>query len=343
MSKIKVLMTGAGAPGGPGIIRCLQADDRIELIVCDANENASGRFLNKSFFQCPSASDPEFVDFMLAKCKELGINVLFPLVTRELFLFADNRARFEAGKTKVIVSPNADLNIANDKSKLHLHLAAQHIPTPNFRIVNTLVELEKAFADLGYPHKKVCIKPSVSNGSRGVRIIDPKANDYDLLFNEKPNSLYMRKEDLFRILEGRQFPELLVAEVLPGEEFTIDTLMNNGNALLIAPRLRSKMNGGISIAGEFIKNEEIISYIQQIADTLNLHGPIGYQVKRADDGRFKILEINPRIQGTSVSLMGAGINLPLLAVLQEAGMPVEIPEISWGTKFVRFYEEVYYR
>ena len=259
-----------------------------------------------------------------------------------MFELAAKKPLFEKNGIRVIVSDEAALNIANDKSKLHLHLAANHILTPKFKVAHTLDELDAAFTALDYPRKKICIKPSVSNGSRGVRIVDPAADEYDLLFNQKPNSLYTTKEDFFRILKGKNFPELLVAEFLPGEEYTIDTLMNNGKPRLIVPRIRTKMNGGISVAGEIVKNEEIISYISQIANTIPMHGPIGYQVKKADDGVFKILEINPRIQGTSVSLTGAGINLPLLAVLQEAGIEFEIPEVKWGTKFVRFYDEVYY-
>ncbi|MBL0310658.1 MAG: ATP-grasp domain-containing protein [Bacteroidetes bacterium] len=343
MKRIRVLMTGAGAPGGPGIIKCLQADKRIDLTVCDANASASGRFLNKEFFQCPPASDSGFSEFMLQKSRDLEVDVLFPLVTRELFLFAERKNEFAATGTKVIVSDKDALNTANNKSRLHQHLKSSGIMVPEFYVANTLEELENAFSSLGYPQKKVCIKPSVSNGSRGVRIIDPMAKEFDLLFNEKPNSLYMLKDDLFRILKGHKFPELLVSEVLPGEEFTIDTLMYQGKSLLIVPRSRTKMNAGISVAGEIVKQEEIIAYVQQMSATLPLHGPIGFQVKKADDGKFKLLEINPRIQGTSVSLMGAGVNLPLLAVLQEAGEEVQIPEVKWGTKFVRFYNEVYYR
>ena len=67
MSKVSFLMTGASTSGGPGIIRCLQADTRIELVVCDASENASGRFLNDRFFICPRASDPGFIDFYAGK------------------------------------------------------------------------------------------------------------------------------------------------------------------------------------------------------------------------------------------------------------------------------------
>jgi carbamoyl-phosphate synthase large subunit len=75
---------------------------------------------------------------------------------------------------------------------------------------------------------------------------------------------------------------------------------------------------------------------------MKLHGPIGYQFKKSETGEFRILEMNPRIQGTSVALMGAGVNLPLLAVEQELGIEREIPVVKWGTKFVRYYNELYY-
>jgi carbamoyl-phosphate synthase large subunit len=103
------------------------------------------------------------------------------------------------------------------------------------------------------------------------------------------------------------------------------------------------MREGISIAGVFEQHQEIIAYCQQIISAIKLHGNIGIQVKRAD-GSFKILEINPRVQGTIVAAMGAGVNLPLLAVKQAMQMPIEpaaIP-IKWGTRFIRYYQEVYY-
>jgi carbamoyl-phosphate synthase large subunit len=342
MSKINVLMTGAGAPGGPGIIKCLQADERIDLTVCDVNPEASGRFLNKKFFQGISASDVNFIDFILEKCVELKIDVLFPLVTRELFALAEHKSRFTNIGVKVIVSDFESLSISNDKGALHNHLKSEGILTPHFNIATNIEEVEHAFSNLGFPNKKVCIKPTISNGSRGVRVIDPSADEFDLLFNHKPNSLYITKDSLFKILREKPFPPLLIAEYLPGEEYTIDTLVQNGKLLLVVPRIRTKMNGGISVAGEIVKQEEVISYVEKISSSLSLHGPIGYQVKRADDGVFKILEINPRIQGTSVALTGAGVNLPLLAVLQEAGIEFQIPDVKWGTKFVRYYSEVYY-
>jgi hypothetical protein len=49
------------------------------------------------------------------------------------------------------------------------------------------------------------------------------------------------------------------------------------------------------------------------------------------------------VQGSIVTGLGAGINLPLLAVQQELGMAIESNklEVRWGTGFLRYWTEVY--
>ncbi len=338
-------MTGGGAPGAAGIIRCLQAEKRFRLHVGDANATATGRFLNDIFVQLPKASEPHFIDFVLDYCLKNGINVIFPLVTMELFRFSEAKDVFEKNNIKVIVSEKTSLDIANNKSRLYEHLTANKILTPPYKVVSAgnFEQFLQAFQDLGFPEKPIAVKPSVSNGSRGVRIVDNSVDKFDLLFNHKPTSLYTDFDELANILRGSLFPELLVSEVLTGEEFTIDTIVNaDGKADIILPRLRKKMLGGISTEGQFIDNQEIINYCKEIIGSLKLFGPIGIQVKRATDGRFKILEINPRIQGTSVAAMGLGINLPVWAVRQALGETVEIPTIEWGKCFARYWNEVYF-
>ena len=75
-----------------------------------------------------------------------------------------------------------------------------------------------------------------------------------------------------------------------------------------------------------------------------MHGNIGIQVKQSSTGQFLILEINPRVQGTISAALGAGINLPVLAVKQELGLTVSPEEliVKWGTKFSRHWQDVYY-
>ncbi|NJN33263.1 MAG: hypothetical protein HC817_02420 [Saprospiraceae bacterium] len=89
---LKILMTGAGAPGAAGIIKCFKQDDQIQLHLCDANANAVGRYLNEgTFFHVPKATDPDFVEQILSYSIENQIDVYFSVVTLELFPLSEHK------------------------------------------------------------------------------------------------------------------------------------------------------------------------------------------------------------------------------------------------------------
>jgi carbamoyl-phosphate synthase large subunit len=58
-----------------------------------------------------------------------------------------------------------------------------------------------------------------------------------------------------------------------------------------------------------------------------------------------IIEVNPRVQGTISAGLGAGINLPVLAIKQELGIPIDEAalQVKWGTRFSRYWNEVFYQ
>jgi carbamoyl-phosphate synthase large subunit len=147
-----------------------------------------------------------------------------------------------------------------------------------------------------------------------------------------------------KILSSYPFPPLLVTEFLPGEEYSVDCLTDRGKTVLAVPRLREKMVNGISTKGRFVYDSEITRYCTQIIETIGLHGNIGLQVKRSEVGNPLLLEINPRVQGTIVAALGAGVNLPLLAIKQELGMAIQPEEmaVKWNTGFSRYWTELFY-
>lgn len=337
-------MTGAGAPGAAGILKCLGKEPSFKVIAADASSGATGRYLAKDFEQIPLAVKPFFADSVLEICKKKRVDIILPLVTKELIPFAEHKTAFEAADIRIPVSPAASLEIANNKSRLYEFLQWRGMPVPDFRVVETPDQFKAAIQELGYPGRPVCFKPSVSNGSRGFRIISEQMNELDLLFNHKPGSVYMTLHEAVRILSSGKFPELLVSEWLPGEEYSVDCLALRGEPGLVVPRLRKRMLSGISVEGEFVKEATVIGYCSQIIRELQLHGNIGIQVKRSAGGSFLILEINPRVQGSISAGLGAGINLPVLAVKQELGLPFSPAEltVNWGTKFSRYWEEVFH-
>ncbi|MEO5945801.1 MAG: ATP-grasp domain-containing protein [Chitinophagaceae bacterium] len=341
---INVLMTGGGAPGAAGIIKCLKKEKLFKIFVADANGDAIGKHLGDYFEQIPFAESPDFVARLLSICKQNNIHIVLPLVTKELVPLSSRIKEFEAIGTKVLISPLSSLEIANNKSRLYEFLQWRGIAVPYFTIVETVEQFKEAVTTLGYPESKVCFKPSISNGSRGFRIIAEDMNELDLLFKFKPAATFIRFKNAIEILSSGVFPELLVSEYLPGEEYSVDCLANHGDPILIVPRLRKKMINGISVEGEIVEEKNIINYCRQIIKELQLHGNIGIQVKKADSGEFLMLEINPRVQGAISAALGAGINLPVLAVKQELGLPISADElkVKWGTMFSRHWSEVFY-
>jgi carbamoyl-phosphate synthase large subunit len=102
------------------------------------------------------------------------------------------------------------------------------------------------------------------------------------------------------------------------------------------------MNGGISIKGEIVKENDVIHYCNEIVQSLGLHGNIGVQVKRDQNNIPLILEINPRLQGTVVHCTGAGVNLPYYGVKMALQEKIPIADIVWNCKMLRYWNEVFY-
>ena len=257
-AEINVLMTGAGAPGAARhfkmftirirILRSLQPMRILMQLVAVLNGVSSG----SGFEKIPFAHEKNFVEQLLSICERSNIHVLLPLVTKELLPLAQHKKEFEEQETKVLVSNVDSLEIANNKSRLYQFLQWRGIDVPKYKVVETIDQFKLAVEELNTRGKRVCFKPSLSNGSRGFRVIAGDIDEHDLLFNEKPNSTYISFNDALRILSLKPFPELLVTEYLPGEEYSVDCLANHGEVRLIVPRLRTRTINGISVEGEFV-------------------------------------------------------------------------------------------
>ncbi|MBT4434855.1 ATP-grasp domain-containing protein, partial [bacterium] len=173
--------------------------------------------------------------------------------------------------------------------------------------------------------------------------LDGNADRFDLLFNQKPTSIFSTLEEVITSIGEKEMPPILVSEYLPGNELTIDTIVEDGVLLDCLIRTRTTINSGISTSGNFINDKEVFNYINKIVSSIpGLKGPIGFQIKKSAVGKYLLLESNPRIQGTSVAALGLGINLPVRAVDQALGINLKKVPKSSGISFIRYYQEAFY-
>lgn len=118
----------------------------------------------------------------------------------------------------------------------------------------------------------------------------------------------------------------VVCEFLPGDEYTIDCFTNkNGELLFINPRKRARIQYGISARAESVENQApFIEIAKEINSKIRFRGYWFIQLKEDINGNLKLLELCTRFSGTFNHSQGYGVNLPLLAVSDFAGMDVSV-------------------
>lgn len=342
--KITVLMTGAGAPGAFSIIKCLRANGEreIRIVGTDMNPNAGCRDMVDSFYVVPAATSDSFVGAILEVAEKEGVDVVLPIVTKELMPLSLGRHLFEEKGIKVAVIEPENLALINDKAALLRFCEDNDIPTPRFTVASTADDVERALDEFDCSKNPVYVKAALGNGSRGVRFIDPTKSKYDLFFNEKPNSACMTRDAIVEALRERDdIPVMLVMESLPGVEYSADLIAVKGKISCFAARRSPVVSSSITLESTVVDEPRIFETCRRIVELLNLDGNIGFDFKADSEGFPQILEINPRLTATVALNAAAGLNFPYLSLKHALGEKLPSVEPRYGVSVTRRYEERY--
>lgn len=335
MKQITVLVTGVGAPGTWGTRHSLTfGEQKVRVIGVDMEDDVVGRYLCDSFYQVPDPSNDNYISTLLRICKKEKVNVVLPQTTKETLKLCHHHKIFNKNGVKLAVSKASAVEKANNKYKL-LELAKTCTAVPKYYLVQSFGDLEKYVVNLGYPEKPVVIKPPVSWGMRGFRILSEQKSDVKSFFSEKPSGIYLSLNQM-RFMKNN-FQPLLVMEYLPNTEYTVDVLAQDGNTLVAIPRRRDQIRSGITFKATVCKVPEIFYDVQRLVRKLELSYACGFQFK-SDEGHVpRLLECNPRIQGSMVLSTYAGANIIYGAVKLALGESIPEFKIRWGTRMHRYW------
>jgi len=339
---ITVLVTGAGAPGIKGTLYALRNNPdnvRIRVIACDMRDNVIGKYIADRFYVVYSAESSDFVNSLLDIAVREDVDVILPQVTRELLPLAENLSMFKDRGIIVVVPHRDTIERANDKWKVLDAAKNCGVPYPKGLLTYSRVELIEAVRALGYPARKVTIKPRLSNGLRGLRILSEESWDVTRFLNEKPGSLEIRLEELLDILQNGSWPELIAQEFLPGPEYTVDVFRGRSGTVAI-PRLREEIRSGITFKAKVELRADLEQYAVRLAEELDLRYAFGFQFKLSEEGIPKLLECNPRVQGTMVTAVFAGCNIIWWAIKEALGdeiIPSKPSQSIEDMLFIRYW------
>ncbi|MDG6995870.1 MAG: ATP-grasp domain-containing protein [Nitrososphaerota archaeon] len=337
---VNVLITGVGAPGTTGTLYALKNNpdgEEVNIFGTDIKENPVGKYFVSRFYKISAPEDQEYIERLNSICSENSIDVVIPQTTRETSVLSKSK---ESVECKVVVTGQDSVDIANNKFELMKRCENIGVPCPRYYKVHALADLIDRAEEFGYPAKSVVVKPPVSFGSRGLRILK-EYNSWSIrrFLSEKPSPIEMTLDDFSKIFTKDKhvdFPEMLVTEYLPGKEYSVDVFRGEKASVAI-PRLRAEIVNGISFKAISDYRNDLIEYSLKISNHLNLKYAFGFQFKLDYSDTPKILECNPRVQGTMVASVFSGVNVIWLAVKEAIGQTVDKIPTPQSFEFLRYW------
>ncbi len=311
----RVLVTGAGGPSGISILRALEAEP-LTLLAGDIDPFAAGLYLVEAPQRSilPRGDDPNLVPDLLARCRREHVDVLVPTVDTELLPLARAREDFAAAGVTLVLASTETLEVCLDKWAL-AERCTGHVRVPATIVADD--DFDPSRIEL-----PVIVKPRSGSGSRGIRLIERRAE----------------LEALER--DGTQ----LVQELLPGAEYSLDVLARaDGHVAAVVPRERLKVDSGIAVTGRTLHDEALERFARDVAHLIGLTTVANVQVKLDVAGEPALLEVNARFPGTMPLTVAAGVDMPKLAVGEALGTPIPDGPLPFeDLAMVRFFQERFF-
>lgn len=284
-----VLVFPGGTEIGLELRRSLADLKEIRLAGAGSEQDRHGPFAYRHWRIVPDVGAPGWIEALNAVVAELTIDVVFPGHDDVLLALAQHRDEINAG---IVTSPLRTCEVTRSKRATY-ELLGEAVPVPH------VFERPDEIAE--FP---VFAKPDRSQGSRGAVAVAGAT------------------ELAAALAAGSD----LVMELLPGREHTVDCFSDRDSGVLFArARARERTRAGISMATRTEPTSELVErYAKAIGARLALHGAWFFQLREDRHGEPRLLEVAPRVAGTSALHRVLGVNFALLSVYEHLRIPVTV-------------------
>ncbi len=330
--KCRVAITGMNAkPDNPGpgvaVARCLKdsSDFQGQIIGLGYDSLDPGlymqAFIDESYLlPYPSAGE----DALLARIEEIHqatpIDILIPCLDAELPNFIRLASKLKSLGIKTVL-PNAEQFRLRNKDRLPELAEHAGIECPDIKSITNV----SFFNDC---HEKGWEYPLVIKGI---------FYDAYIVHHKDEASSAFRK-----VATQWGYP-VLVQKVVKGEEYNL-TAIGDGKGQLIAPVMMKKMaltDKGKAWAGVSIFDQKLLDAAKRLVAAINWTGPLELEVMKDRQGRYQLIEINPRFPAWIYLSEGVQRNLPfaLLHLALDEQIPSD-PDYHSGILFIRYAQEI---
>ena len=290
--KYNVLILPIGTEIGLEINRALRHSKHFCVYGVSSDHNNHGRFVCDNYIDenLPNFTNADFWISLSRLVEDRQIDYVYP-ASPLLFDVLDGAP--DGIMDKLLISDKKTIEICRSKSKTYNH----------FEGILAVPEVAKS----SYPK---FLKPDKGQGTSGCYKVN-NLKEWASLANYLPD-------------------EYLCLKYIEGDEYTVDCFTDRFRRLrFVGPRIRNRIKNGISVNSQIVNRNKINAAfwdkVNQIAMSINcrltMRGGWFFQVKGKG---LTLLEIEPRIAGTSGIWRQVGINLPLLTLYDCSNQDIEI-------------------
>ena len=153
-------------------------------------------------------------------------------------------------------------------------------------------------------------------------------------------------EAIFRRLSSKWGLPIIIQEYIAGEEYDVVAVGDGKGELIGAVPIRKMQltDKGKAWGGVTIDDPEMNTFVKDVIAKLQWRGPCELEImKSSADGKYYLLEINPRFPAWCYLAVGAGQNLPWATVRLAMGEPTDpLSPCQVGVMFLRHSVDMVY-
>lgn len=314
------MVLGLGGNVSQGILKALALSPlQCRIVGGCISPMALGLYTVDRSYVTPLAKDPSFLEWLIATCKDEGVQAVLSGVEPVLSIMAGHAGeiRKQTGAVCIVSSPH-HLDIGGDKLVTCQWLQSQGFHYPRYAASENRDELEKLAKECGYP---LIAKPRRGKGARGV--------------------IEIRNASELELVSTR--PDTVVQEYLgdPDSEYTAGCFCDRDGQVRGTLILRRELQYGTTVRAEAGEFPEMREEAVRIASALRPMGPCNIQMRMAN-GRPVCFEINVRFSGTTPLRARMGFNEVHESIRHFVlGKPAsDLPLITSGI-VLRYWNEMY--
>ncbi|QNM06853.1 ATP-grasp domain-containing protein [Qiania dongpingensis] len=316
--KYNILVTGVGAIIGYGIIKSLRSSGiSANIVGMDIYDDAVGQAWCDKFIQAKYAKDPLYLDFLKGIIDEHQIDLVFFGTEQEIYRVGLSGDEFKGYRNKFVLNKKELLILSQDKWKTYQFLlehGGTQFAIPS-RIEGEYDELAKKF---GVPFM---LKPRSSYASKGINVVKNK-----------------EEFDFYKVrMRGNFMAQPVIGD--SEHEYTVGVFgLGDGTYSGMIAMRRKLSQEGATAKAEVVLDTKLENTVQALVSVFKPNGPTNLQF-RYHEGRYLLLEINPRISSSTSMRMALGYNEAEMCIRYYLESQIMVPQISKG-KAIRYIDEV---